>query len=197
MQNLSSHYDLRLLNLKSSVFLSTYRRKDLSQIVNNLSSRSGTILTTDYDRWNKSESNYNEIYKIWKNANFNPSSIRWTNYYPGEDFEQELVDDVSFYLRLGGVHRAWISRLDPGFYAPHHWDVDDDETEYLKKGTPVRYSIFLNNPTMGHILIIGTDYLYEVPWGSIFKWKNYREWHTGINGGLESNYLLHILGYQS
>ena len=197
MQNLSSHFDRRLLNLQDSIFLSTYRRRDLSKTIADLSNRKGTVLTVDYDKWDKNDSQYNEIYKMWSDSNFNVNAIKWTNYYPGIDFDQELVDDVAFYLRLEGVHRAWISRLDPGFYAPHHWDVDDNESQYLSNGYPLRYSIFLNNPILGHILIVGRDYLYQAPWGSIFKWKNYKEWHTGINGGFQPNYMLHILGYQS
>jgi hypothetical protein len=188
-----SVFDKRLLNLNSSAFLGYYYRHDLSIIVANL--KDGEPVTTDPSRWDFDTSGYSEIHKMWQDANFNPNSIKWTNYYPDKHFTQELVDDVAFYLRLDGVNRAWISQVDPGYYAPWHWDVDDNEKEYLKKGNIKRYSIMMDLPAMGHIFILGNDYLYNAPRGAIFKWNNYKEWHAGINAGLTPKFMFHIIGY--
>jgi hypothetical protein len=72
--------------------------------------------------------------------------------------------------------------------------VDENEQEYLKSGEIKRYTVMLGPPAMGHIFILGNDYIYNTPIGSIFKWKNYKEWHAGTNAGLTPNYMFHILG---
>lgn len=190
----SSKFDKRLLTLTSTIYLGYYYRKDLSELVSSLSNKEGTDVMANLQR-HKETPEYKKIHDLWNQAKYNQNSMQWINYYPGQDFDSSLVDDVQFYLRLTGVHRAWISRVDPGNYAPWHWDVDDNEEEYLKKGEIKRYSITLCQPTMGHIFIIGEDYLYNSPEGSIFKWKNHREWHTGINAGLTPKFTFHILGY--
>ncbi len=195
MFNPSSYYDRRLLNLKSSIYLGSYRRIQWSDLIIDLQNKQGVEVTTNPEYWNLDTPGYSEIYKMWQDANFNKNSIKWTNYYPGTHFAQELVDDVAFYLRLTGVHRSWISRVDSGFIAPWHWDVDDNESAYLEKGPIKRYSVIMGNPTLGHIFILGDDYIYNVPWGSIFKWNNYKEWHSGINAGMCPKFMFHIIGY--
>jgi hypothetical protein len=190
-----SVFDKRLLSLKSSAYLGYYYRFNLSEIVASLSTQIGVDITTDPLQWNMDTSGYAEIYKLWKEANFNPASIKWTNYYPNTHYSQDLVDDVAKYLRLTGVHRSWVSRIDPGFYAPWHWDVDDNESTYLLKGPIKRYSIMLGKPTVGHVFILGEDHLYNVPEGSIFKWNDYKSWHAGINAGMKPKFMFHIIGY--
>jgi hypothetical protein len=190
-----SLFDKRLLSLKSCCYLGYYYRQDLNYLVEKLSNIEGSIVDTNFDRWNMSTKGYSEIYNLWKLAKFNPHSIQWINYYPEQHYSQELVDDIAFYLRLNGVHRSWISRINPGFYAPWHWDVDDNESEYLKKGTIRRYSLHLSTPTPGHAFVLGKDYLYDCPVGSIFKWNDYKEWHAGINAGMTPKFMFHIIGY--
>ena len=186
----SSIFDKRLLTLNSCAYLGYYFRYDLTKLVESLSN--GVPVTTDPSRWNLDTTGYADILKMWQSANFNPNAIKWTNYY---DYDQAFTDDVAKYLRLTGVHRSWISCVDPGYYSPWHWDVDDNETEYLTKGPIKRYSIMLDAPAMGHIFILGDDYLYNTPQGSIFKWNNYKDWHAGINAGLTPKYMFHLLGY--
>lgn len=190
-----SVFDKRLLSLKSSVYLGYYYRFNLEELIDSLSNQSGTDIVVDPSRWNMNTDGYAEIHDIWRSANFNPASIKWTNYYPGINYTQDLVDDVANYLRLKGVHRSWISRIDPGYYAPWHWDVDDNETEYLSKGHIKRYSIMLGKPTIGHVFILGDDHLYNAPEGSIFKWNDYKSWHAGINAGMKPKFMFHIIGY--
>jgi len=193
MDNPYALYDKRLLNLESCAFLNTYKRIDLDEVIQNLGK--GVDVTTDPSRWGSESSDVKEIHKLWQDANFNPESIKWTNYYPGYDFSQDLVNDVAFYLRMNGVHRAWISKVDPGFYAPWHWDADEKEQEYLDKGEVRRYSIFIGHKGLGHVFMLGKDYLYNLPKGSIFRWKDYKEWHAGMNAGLTPKYMFHIIGY--
>jgi hypothetical protein len=194
MFNPSSHFDKSLLTLKDSAFLNTFKRVDWNVIISDISSKPGSAVTTDPSRWNTDTTEYSEVYKMWGDANFNPNSIKWTNYYPGVDFDNDLIVQIATYLRVN-VHRAWISRVDPGFYAPWHWDIDDNENAYLEKGTPIRYSIMISESQPGQIFILGQDYIHGCPRGSIFKWNNYKEWHCGINASMTPKYMLHLLAY--
>jgi hypothetical protein len=155
----------------------------------------GVDITPDLGRWHLATPGYMEIYKMWNDAKFNKASIKWTNFYPGKHFPQELVDDIAVHLQLSGVHRSWISRVDPGYYAPWHWDVDDNEAEYLKSGPIKRYSIMISGPTLGHIFMLGDKYIVNSPMGDVVEWSNYKEWHSGINAGMSPKYMFHILGY--
>ena len=154
----------------------------------------GSDVTVDPLRWNLDNPKYNKILSIWKKANFNLDSIRWTNYYPGIHFLQDIIDQQLEYLSIKQVHRAWISKIDPGYMAPWHWDVDDNEEEFLKNGSIVRYTVIIKQMAHGHILIIGNDHYYNKPKDTVIKWGNYKEWHSSVNAGMEPSYLLHILG---
>jgi hypothetical protein len=168
---------------------------DWNLIIQELQNKKGSEITTDPEKWNLDTPGYNEIYNMWKNANFNAAAIKWINYYPGIDFPQEAIDQTAKNLGLNQVHRAWISRIDPGYMAPWHWDVDDNEQEYLKSGPIVRYTVIIKEFANGHILIIDKNYFYNLYQGKEIRWKNHRDWHSGINAGMEPNWLLHILGY--
>jgi hypothetical protein len=194
-------YNRQLLELTSCSFLGLFSQLDWDDVIQSLLKQEGSTITTDPSRWNLDNSEYGKILKLWDEANFNYNSIKWTNYYPEKHFPSKIDLDVCEYLKLDGVHRSWISRVDPGYYAPWHWDVDDNEYEYLKKGEIKRYSIFITGDnymqesTLGQIFILGNDYLYQCPKGSIFKWNNYKEWHAGINAGLKPKFMYHLIAY--
>ena len=190
----TSFFDKRLLSLKDTIYLGYYYRHNLIELSEQLVDVPGTDVMQGLQQ-HKDSPKYRDIHKLWQDSKFNESSMQWINYYPGKDYSQDLVDDVAFYLRLNGVHRSWISRVDPGNYAPWHYDVDDNESTYLKKGEIKRYSITMCRPTIGHIFVIGQDHLYNCPEGSIFKWKDHNQWHMGINGGMKPKFTFHILGY--
>lgn len=163
-----------------------------STIIENL--KDGSDVSVDPERWNLDNPEYNKILDMWKRANFNLDSIKWTNYYPGVHFPQEVVNKQQDNLNIKHVHRAWISKIEPGYMAPWHWDVDENEQEYLTHGLIRRYTIIMEDMPHGHILIIGKDHYYNQPKGTVIKWANYKEWHSGINAGMTPNYLFHILG---
>lgn len=156
--------------------------------------KNGSEVTVDPSRWNLNNPEYNKIYDIWKTANFNLQAIKWTNYYPGVHFSENVVKETAEELKIQHIHRSWISKIDSGFMAPWHWDVDDHEEEYLKYGPIKRYTVIIEQMAHGQILIIGNDYYFNKPAGTIIKWENYREWHSGINAGMSPSYMLHILG---
>jgi hypothetical protein len=167
---------------------------DWDSVINHISTQSGVVVNTDLEKCRADVPGYNEIHLMWKQAKFNPAAIKWINYYPGTHFDNEITETIAAYLDLN-IHRSWISRIDPGYFAPLHWDVDDNETEYLKKGPIVRYSCFIEKPTFGHIFSIGDICFYNQPQGTLYKWDNYREWHSGINAGMTPKYMFHLLGY--
>jgi hypothetical protein len=164
-----------------------------NDIINEIKFKEGASITPSFDKWNLDNSEYIKIYNMWKEANFNISSIKWINYYPEEHFPQTVIDCLSLHLNVS-VLRAWISRIDPGFFAPWHWDVDDKEHEYLEKGYPKRFSCFIEEPDNGHLFVIGDECFYNQPQGTIVEWGDYKDWHCGSNAGITPKFMLHLLG---
>jgi len=158
------------------------------KIISNL--KDGKIVTVDPARWDMNNPEYADMLKLWQDNNFNTDSVKWTNYYDTKDIELEIAQELSI-----TPVRSWISCVEPGYMTGYHYDIDDNEQVYLEKGYLKRYSIFMSKPAVGHLFILGKEYLYNKPQGTIVKWGNYKEWHDGINGGLENKYMFHIIGY--
>lgn len=159
-----------------------------NSIIANL--QDGKVVTVDPSRWNMNNPEYSQMLKLWKDSNFNTNSVKWTNYYSYGNIESTLASELGI-----TPLRSWISCVEPGYMTGYHYDIDDNEQEYLKHGLLKRYSIFVSQPDVGHVFILGKDYFYNRPQGTVVKWNNYREWHNGINGGLSNKYMFHILGY--
>jgi hypothetical protein len=152
--------------------------------------KDGQVVTVDPARWNMSNPEYSEILKLWKDNNFNTDSVKWTNYYNTKDIEAEIATNLNI-VPL----RSWISCVEPGYMTGYHYDIDDNEQEYLAHGLLKRYTIFIGKPDVGHLFILGKDYYFNKLQGTMLKWGSHREWHNGINGGLSNKYMFHILGY--
>ncbi len=161
---------------------------DWDKVISNL--KDGNVVTVDPQRWNMNNPEYSEMLKLWESNNFNTNSVRWVNYYDTKEIETIL----SKHLNITPL-RSWISCVEPGYMTGYHYDIDDNESEYLKHGPIKRYSVFISKPTVGHLFILNKDYLYNTPQGTIVKWNNHRDWHNGINGGFSNKYMFHILGY--
>jgi hypothetical protein len=157
-------------------------------IIKNL--KDGTIVTVDPDRWDSSNSEYKQMLDLWKSKNFNTDAVRWKNYYEYGNLEYEIADMLSI-----KPIRSWISCVEPGYMTGYHYDIDDREQEYLKIGHIKRYTIFISEPDIGHLFILGKNYYYNQSQGTILKWNHYRDWHAGINGGLSNKYMFHFLGH--
>jgi len=185
----------KFIKLTSCDYMGGYRRVKWNDVVAHVTSQEGDSVTTDPTRWHLDTPGYTDIFSMWKNGNFNPAAIKWTNYYPNDHFDNNVTKQVCKYLRIT-PHRSWISRIDPGFIAPWHWDVDDNEAEYLKQGEILRYSIFIEESAPGQILILGEDYLFNQKEGAIVKWNSPREWHCGINASMKPALMFHVLGYR-
>ena len=157
-------------------------------VINNLSN--GRVVTVDPARWNMNNPEYAEMLKLWTDNNFNTASVKWTNYYDTKDFENEIAEQV-------GVTplRSWISCVEPGYMTGYHYDIDDNEAEYLTYGKIKRYSVFVNEPSVGQLFILGNEYHYNKAQGTVLEWNNYKDWHNGINGSLSNKYMFHLIGY--
>ena len=152
--------------------------------------KDGSIVTVDPDRWNMLNPEYQQMLDLWKSNNFEIKNVRWINYYDTKSIEKEIADSLDI-----TPLRSWISCVEPGYMTGYHYDIDDNEAEYLTHGAIKRFSIFISKPTVGHLFILDKDYLYNKPQGSIVEWHNYRDWHNGINGGFSNKYMFHLLGY--
>ena len=157
-------------------------------IIGNLTD--GQVVTVDPARWKLGNPEYAEMLKLWKDNNFNTDSVKWTNYYDTKDLEKEITKQVGI-----TALRSWISCVEPGYMTGYHYDIDDNEQEYLRHGLIKRYSIFISEPAVGHLFILGKEYFYNKSQGTIVKWGNHKDWHNGINGGLTNKYMFHIIGY--
>lgn len=157
-----------------------------------------TPSVTEWPAWetdNTEKIGMKEVFDNWKKGNFNLKTIKWNNYYPYDNFSIDITTKLAEHLGLNGVHRSWISSIEPGFMAPWHYDYDDKEQEYLTKGTPKRFTCFISKPASGHIFILGEDYHFNNPQGTLVEWDNYKEWHSGINAGMITKYQFHLIGY--
>lgn len=161
---------------------------DWNSVIHNLSD--GKVVTVDPARWNMNNSEYKEMLDLWQSKNFNTASVKWTNYYDTKQQEIAIAKEVGITSL-----RSWISCVEPGYMTGYHYDIDDNEKEYLQHGFLKRYSVFISKPEVGHLFILGKDYYYNKPQGSILKWRHYGEWHNGINGGFTNKYMFHIVGY--
>jgi hypothetical protein len=159
-----------------------------NNIISNL--KDGRTVTVDPAHWDMANPEYQQMLQLWKSKNFNIDSVKWTNFYNTKDIEINVASELNI-----TPLRSWISCVEPGFMTGYHYDIDDNEEEYLKYGLLKRYSIFISEPVVGHLFILGKEYFYNNAQGTIVKWSNYKEWHNGINGGLENKYMFHIIGY--
>lgn len=136
----------------------------------------------------------NEIADIWKKSGYlNNDSVEYFNFYPGQHFDKKFVDILADKLNLIPCN-CWISSMKPGKCVPQHWDIELKEEEYKKIGNIVRYTIFIDRPQIGQIFILKDEAFHMIDQGSVYKWTNWKEWHSGFNCGLEQKYLFHLIG---
>jgi len=157
-------------------------------VISNL--KDGSVVTVDPARWNMANPEYKKILNLWQENNFNIDAVKWINFYDTKDIEIELAEKLNI-----TPLRSWISCLEPGWVTGYHYDIDDNENEYLKHGKIKRYSVFISKPSLGHIFILDNSYYYNNKQGKVLEWNDYKDWHNGINAGLTNKYMFHILGY--
>lgn len=186
--------------MKNSKILGIYNEIDWNDVIANLGEPDLTHApeTTNWTQWETMEEDGNEmkvVFENWKKANFNLKSIQWNNHYQGTSYPIELETKLAQHLRLKGVFRSWISKMNPGYMAPWHFDSQDEISKWLEVGEPQRFVVLMSPPSHGHIFILGEDYYFNQPQGTLFKWNHYKEWHSGINAGMLPKYQFHLIGY--
>ncbi len=185
------------MDLKNAKFVDIEIPIDWQSLLESVKPQQGVEITTDPAIWRMEVPAYTEILNIWNKANYPNDAVKWINYYPGQHYSEDDIDrTLCKYLNVK-YRRSWLSRIDPGYSAPWHWDVEDDAEE---EENALRFSVFLGDGKLGHIFILGgesgepgnEDYFINMKHGSIIEWNNYHNWHIGANIGLQPKYMYHL-----
>jgi hypothetical protein len=157
----------------------------------------GTVVDRSESSWTENPEllgSYRDVIKIWQDAKYNLSLIEWYDYYPGKHFDIEVQNKFSDLVNAD-PRRVFVSELWPGRCVPKHWDVEDQEKEWLAEGELKRWVVFIDKPQFGHVFLFDNqDAFYYIPQHQVWEWDHYRNWHAGTNCGSEPYYLFHFLG---
>ena len=161
------------------------------KVITDLDGKTGmTLPWTDWD---------NPLFLPMRNlfidSNYSKFGANWVNYYPGVDYDPNIDELFGKFVGSPRCIRAWISKVLPGCSAPWHWDLDDNEPEYIKHGDLVRYSCRISEPSVGHVTVVGNHALYSGSCGDVYKWTDPHCWHGSINCGLTPKYQYNYLAY--
>lgn len=118
-------------------------------------------------------------------------SASWDMFLPFTNFSEEIALEFAAWAGLDGYTNCWISRILPGYMAPWHWDVTDDENT-LKYENHVRYHVNIGEYDPAHVFIIEDVCLHGQPQGATWKWPSRTSYHCGMNGGLSAKYLFNF-----
>lgn len=129
----------------------------------------------------------NEVTDLWKKAGYGPT-VQWDMFYPGDHFDNKIVEEFAKWVGITSYTNAWVSRIHPGYFAPQHWDVQDNEP----LPDTIRYHCHMSKPQFGHILIVEDKCLYNQEQGTVYKWNSRKAWHAGTNCGLVPKYIFNI-----
>lgn len=168
---------------------------DWNSVIQEIINKPGRPITTDRSQW-KMDTNpvYGELIELWENANFNFDSIRWINYFPGGDFDKDVITTLENLLQVKSVN-TWIARIDPGWCTPWHWDTNDDAEQWKLLGNIRRFMVFIEPPAVGHILATEYGCFYNEAVGNIYEWEDWKMWHAGTNCGLTPKFMLHMVAH--
>lgn len=138
----------------------------------------------------------NEVTDIWQGNNYlsveDGGTVQWDMFFPGTHFDHSVVDKFLEFYEIKEYNSAWISRVNPGKFAPIHWDVNDDEDYYLSIPDKLRYHAHISKPSFGHIFVVENEILYGKEQGDVFQWDSRRYWHSGMNCGLVPKYQFNL-----
>lgn len=137
-----------------------------------------------------------EVTNIWRDEGYkrveDGGTVQWDMFFPGTHFDQSIVDKFVEFYKIEKYSSAWISRIWPGNQAPMHWDVNDDEEEYLKLPDRLRWHCHVSRPNFGHVFVCEDQAFYGRPQGDTFLWNTRRLWHAGTNCGLVPKYQFNL-----
>ena len=136
---------------------------------------------------------YHKVIDTWQKAGYDLDNIEWWDYYPGEHFDISIQEKFADLVNAN-PRRTFVSEVMPGQCVPYHWDVEDNEEEWLKDGQLVRYVCFIDKPKFGHVFMFDNECFYNVEQHLIYQWDSYKDFHAGTNCGSAPYYLFHFLG---
>lgn len=137
------------------------------------------------------------VANLWKDAGYKTKpeggNASWDMFLPGINFNKDLVLSFAKCVGLESYTAAWISRINPGYVAPWHWDVTDDDVVLSQKNC-IRYHCHIQpqDKGFGQALIIEDTYLYNQKQGEIYCWPDRKSWHGAVNCGLHPFYSFHF-----
>jgi hypothetical protein len=138
-----------------------------------------------------------DVANKWINAGYKykaeGGSASWDMFLPGANFDQSIVFKFVDFLGLDNYSNAWISRVNPGYVAPWHWDVTDDE-HTLDSQQSVRFHCHIQPQVdvIGHTLIVEDTCLYNQAIGETYQWEARKSWHGAANCGFTPMYLFNL-----
>ena len=107
----------------------------------------------------------------WEEAGYDTENgVWWLDYAAPKDVAEKFSKFVGVDL-LGG----WITSVPPGFCVPWHYDITDDEAEYLKRGKPVRYTCHLNKSSFGQAFMLEDHVFYNEEQGNVYQWDDWQQ----------------------
>jgi len=138
----------------------------------------------------------NQVTDMWAKAGYKTpdlgGTVSWDMFFPGVNFDQSVADKFAEYVGLKDINSCWISRIWPGYFAPIHWDVNDNEIELANQPDKLRWHCHIGKPEFGHVFIADDKCLYNQPQGATYQWSSRKLWHAGTNCGLTPKYILNI-----
>jgi hypothetical protein len=134
-----------------------------------------------------------EISSFWENCNY--KSIHeggvagWDMFLPDINFDRSIINNFIKWtgIKNEGPTYAWISRINPGYMAPWHWDVTDDETMLSKES--IRFHCHIIPSAPGHSFFVEDKCFCNQKIGDVFKWSDRKLWHAGSNCGVTPKYM--------
>jgi len=119
----------------------------------------------------------------------------WDMFFEHSHYPIDITHTISNYLNISPIN-AWISRVNPGYMSPWHWDANDNEELYNTYDDLVRFSCHISKPAVGHAFTVDNSCITNYNQGDVFQWESRKSWHAGVNFGYTPKYVLNIFGHK-
>jgi hypothetical protein len=132
-----------------------------------------------------------ELRNVWIEAGYEGNkSVGWLDYRISE----EIVNKFAEWLGVTPIG-GWVTSVPPGYCVPWHPDYTDNEEELLGRGQVLRFHCHIDEPKWGQIFIVESKVHHMEPQGNTYEWRDWQDWHGGMNMGLEPKFLFNFMGY--
>lgn len=190
--------------MKNATYIGNFKTlSNCNEIVSSIKNKRGHAKTAkkpygkDVKLEKDLQSLVDKMFEDWGRAGyFDNNSVEWINFYPDKDFNRLLIEPLCRSLKFTPKN-IWISSIKPGRCVPRHFDIETESQSWRKEGTLVRYSLFLDEPAIGHVFILKDECFHMCEQGDVYKWKVWDEYHIGVNVGFEQKYMMHLVGIES